>query len=153
MQVRLARPEDRLVIADFNVRLAEETESLRLDPDVVSAGVEAVLLDRLKGAYYVAEVDGSLAGQIMVTHEWSDWHNSDMWWLQSVYVRQEFRRRGVFRGLFEHVARLARQDGHVCSVRLYMHRANARAQQTYQEAGMENTPYVVMEMRVPGAAV
>src|SRR5215469_18366688 len=105
--VRQASWADRVIIADFNVRLADESEALRLEPEVVQAGVDVLLKDPAKGVYYVAEVTGAVAGQIMITYEWSDWRNGNLWWLQSVYVQPEFRRRGVFRRLFEHVRALA----------------------------------------------
>ena len=40
---------------------------------------------------------------MQVTFEWSDWRNGWFWWVQSVYVRVDYRGRGVFRMLYEHV--------------------------------------------------
>lgn len=148
MQLRQAEPMDAGTIADFNVRLAEETESLQLDPATVLKGVETLLRDPGKGVYYVAIVDGALAGQVMITYEWSDWRNGMIWWLQSVYVRQEYRRRGVFRKLFAHVSQLARQSKDACTIRLYMHHDNTRAGRTYKDLGMAETGYVVLELEL-----
>ena len=134
------------VIADFNLRLAEETENLRLDPERVRTGVAALLKDPSKGLYYVAEVDGMVAGQVMITYEWSDWRNGNIWWLQSVYVKQEFRRQGIFRALFKHLEELARQRDDVCGLRLYMHADNTRARRSYEELGMKHTKYEVFEL-------
>jgi GNAT superfamily N-acetyltransferase len=128
--------------------LAAETENLRLDPDRVRTGVAALLKDPAKGLYYVAEVDGTIAGQVMITYEWSDWRNGNIWWLQSVYVKQEFRRRGVFGALFKYLEDLARQRPDVCGLRLYMHADNARARQSYERLGMKHTPYEVFELAV-----
>jgi GNAT superfamily N-acetyltransferase len=128
--------------------LAAETENLRLDPDRVRTGVAALLKDPAKGLYYVAEVDGTVAGQVMITYEWSDWRNGNIWWLQSVYVKQEFRRRGVFGALFKHLEDLARQRPGVCGLRLYMHADNARARQSYERLGMKPTQYEVFELAV-----
>ena len=71
------------------------------------AGVDAVLAEPRHGFYLVAEVDGDAVGCLMITYEWSDWRNGHWWWLQSVYVREEFRRRGIFRALYAE-ARTAR---------------------------------------------
>jgi GNAT superfamily N-acetyltransferase len=139
---------DAPVIADFNLRLAAETESLRLNPETVLVGVAALLADPAKGIYYVAEADGQIAGQLMITCEWSDWRNGNIWWLQSVYVKAEFRRLGVFRALFRHLQALARAQPEVCSLRLYMHHDNTRARQSYEDLGMTRTPYEVLEMDV-----
>ena len=70
--VREATPNDAKTIADFNSRMALETEGRPLDPELIDPGVESVLADSNKGRYWVAEVDGDVVGQIMVTYEWSD---------------------------------------------------------------------------------
>ncbi len=136
------------MIADFNLWLAQETEGLRLDQAEVATGVATLLADPAKGLYYVAEVDGEVAGQVMITYEWSDWRNGNLWWLQSVYVKEPFRRRGVFRALFDHLQGLARAQPEVCGLRLYMHADNARARHSYQKLGMKPTKYEVFEMDV-----
>ncbi len=126
--------------------LALETEALRLEQSCVEAGVSALLADPSKGIYYVAEVDGQIAGQLMITYEWSDWRNGNIWWLQSVYVKPEFRRRGIFRKLFAHLHTLARNTPEVCSLRLYMHADNSTARRSYEQLGMKPTKYEVFEM-------
>lgn len=128
--------------------MAAETENLRLDPDRVETGVAALLEDPSKGLYFVAEVDGAVAGQVMITYEWSDWRNGNIWWLQSVYVKQEFRRLGIFRALFKHLENLARAQAGVCGLRLYMHADNTRARQSYERLGMKHTRYEVFELAI-----
>jgi GNAT superfamily N-acetyltransferase len=137
---------DAAVIAEFNLLLALETEDLRLDPDSVRTGVTALLADRAKGVYYVAEVDGMIAGQLMITYEWSDWRNGNIWWIQSVYVRQKFRRKGIFRQLFRFLESLARCQKDVCGLRLYMHAENRNARRSYENLGMHQTKYEVFEL-------
>lgn len=146
MNIRPAILTDAPLIADFNIRLAEESEHLRLDPDCVSAGVAALLADAAKGVYYVAEVDGTVIGQLMITYEWSDWRNGNIWWIQSVYVREDFRGQGVFRALFKHVEELAVATREVCCLRLYMHADNLRARRSYEHLGMARTRYEVFEL-------
>src|SRR4051794_30784856 len=101
--LRRAVPADAPVVVEFNRLLAQESEGKALDPAVLSAGVAAALADPARGLYFLAEQDGQVLGQILITTEWSDWRNGWFWWIQSVYVRPEARRRGVFRALFEHV--------------------------------------------------
>jgi len=145
-RIREAAPADLPVIADFNVRLARESEGLGLNVARVEAGVAAILRDPARGSYYVAEVAGAVAGQLMITYEWSDWRNGNIWWIQSVYVKPEFRRAGVFRALFNHVQSLARARKDVCSLRLYVHAENTRASQSYERLGMTRTQYEVFEL-------
>lgn len=149
MKIRQAELSDAQVIADFNVRLALETEDLRLAPDRVAAGVATLLKDPAKGVYYLAEVDGAVGGQLMITYEWSDWRNGNLWWIQSVYVKQEFRRLGVFRALFHHVQALAQARKDVPAIRLYVHAENVRAHESYQRLGMKRTKYEVFELDLP----
>jgi len=142
--VRPARMDDDSFLAEGNRRIAAETEELALDPETVLAGVRAALEDPHKALYFVAEVDGRPAGMLMLTHEWSDWRNGDIWWIQSVYVFPEFRRGGVFRALYRHVSLLARESG-VAGIRLYVEQENHAAIRTYGSLGMERTRYAVME--------
>ena len=145
---------DEPVITEFNLQLAMETEGLRLDPGRVKAGVTALLVDPAKGIYYIAEVNGTIAGQLMITYEWSDWRNGNLWWIQSVYVRQDFRRKGVFGRLFKHLENLARARKDVRSLRLYMHVDNAAARRSYEKLGMHQTKYEVFELEFdPGVVV
>ena len=90
--IRAASVDDLETIADFNVRLAEETEDTSLDRETVLQGVGALLSDETHGSYYVA-CAGGIIGQMMHTREWSDWRNGDIWWIQSVYVHPDYRKR------------------------------------------------------------
>jgi GNAT superfamily N-acetyltransferase len=143
--LRRATLADAAVIVEYNRRLAEETEGKQLDPDVLAAGVAAGLADPEKALYFLAEEDGAILGQMMITREWSDWRNGWMWWIQSVYVRADARRRGVFRTLYQHVADLARSRPDVIGLRLYVEQENHAAQQTYHRLGMDRTGYLVFE--------
>jgi len=127
LHVREATPNDAKTIADFNSRMALETEGRPLDRELIDPGVESVLADSNKGRYRVAEMDGNVVDQIMVTYEWSDWRNGQLWWIQSVYVRKDYRREGVFSTLYCHVKSLARQEADVCGLRLYVEMDNMRA--------------------------
>lgn len=145
VHIRPATLGDAGVIADFNRRLAWESEGLRLDEAVLAAGVQALLADASKGWYLVAEESGTIVGQVMVTFEWSDWRNGWFWWIQSVYVREDVRRRGVFRSLYAHVFSLAQSKPEVIGLRLYVENENTRAQQTYLKLGMQAAGYSVLQ--------
>ena len=136
---------DADVLARFNVELAKESENLVLEPALVQAGVQALLRDAAKGTYFVAEAGGAVVGQLLITHEWSDWRNGDFWWLQSVYVRADFRRRGVFQALFEHVIAKAKEQGNVTGLRLYVENQNESALKVYHRLGLQETHYRVLE--------
>ena len=145
ISLRRAGPGDAAVIVEFNQRLAEESEGKTLDATVLAAGVAACLADPQKALSFLAEDGGAALGQVMLTTEWSDWRNGWVWWIQSVYVRQDARRRGVFRALFEHVQAQAKAGPGVVGLRLYVEKDNLVAQQTYQRLGMDRTGYLVLE--------
>lgn len=146
MKIRSARSSDNDIIADFNARMAWETERRRLNGARVNRGVRALLKDKAKGIYFVAEIDGQVAGQLLITFEWSDWRNGNFWWIQSVYVAPEFRERGVFRALYAHVYKLAKSRRDACGLRLYVDDDNARAQKAYARLGMQESHYKFFEI-------
>jgi ribosomal protein S18 acetylase RimI-like enzyme len=149
MKIRNAETGDAGVLADFNSRIALETENWKLEPSTIAAGVKAVLADKSKGIYFVAEAPtGEVIGQLLITYEWSDWRNGNIWWIQSVYVQAEFRGQGVFQKLFRHVEELARKSPEVCRLRLYVEKHNDRARRAYQKLGMNETGYDVLEFDV-----
>src|SRR5689334_4481104 len=145
MKIRKARLTDAATVARFNHNLAWETERIRLKPRLVSHGVRALLKDPAKGTYFVAEQNGEVIGQLLITYEWSDWRNGKFWWIQSVYVAAAHRRAGVFSTLFTHVEDVARAKRDCCGLRLYVEKNNRRAQQAYRRLGMERTQYEIYE--------
>lgn len=146
MLVRPATLADLDVICEFNARLARESEDKILDPAILREGTAALFSDPVKGRYFVAEIAGQVVGQIGLTFEWSDWRNGWFWWVQSVYVRAESRRSGVFRALYQHLEAEARRDPHVIGIRLYVDDSNRSAQATYRVLGLKPTAYRVMEI-------
>ena len=145
IEVRLAEPQDAATIADFTRNIAWETENIQLTPETVSDGVQAVFDDPGLGFYVVATNSGNIIGCLMVTYEWSDWRNGVQWWLQSVYVKSEFRRKGVFKQLWSFTINLASGNPEVCGMRLYVEKDNKLAQATYRSIGMQATNYLVYE--------
>lgn len=143
--IRTAGPADGPTLADYNSRMAEETEGKALDPELIGPGVAALLADPAKGQYWVAVAGKQVIGQIMVTYEWSDWRNGNIWWIQSVYVHADWRRKGVFSALYHHVESLVTSEPGVIGLRLYVEENNKRAQQTYEALGMVKPSYLVME--------
>lgn len=133
------------IVVEFNLRLARETEHRELDRALVTRGVRKILVDATCGTYFLAERSGEVVGQLMITLEWSDWRDGWLWWIQSVYVRADARRGGVFRALYRHVVAEAKLRGDVVGIRLYVEDDNKTAQTTYHDLGMVDTGYRVLE--------
>lgn len=149
MRIRLATSADAAVLVEFNAAMALETEGKNLLPEVIGAGVRGLLDNPVAGFYVLAETERAVAA-LMITKEWSDWRNGSFWWIQSVYVRPEARRQGVYRRLYSHVQEMAAKDPQVCGFRLYVERENSAAQAAYAALGMKETRYLVFEELKPG---
>jgi GNAT superfamily N-acetyltransferase len=142
---REGRPADVHTIVEFQVAMARETEELDLDREVCTRGVQALFDDPSRGRYFLAESGGAVIASLMITYEWSDWRNGNVWWIQSVYVRPEFRRQRVYAGLYEHVKALVEVDSSLRGIRLYVDRRNVSAQDVYTRCGMNGEHYLVFE--------
>ena len=145
MEIRYGTLADADTIARFNQAMAMETENKVLPDEVINTGVRALMENPRNGFYVVAVVEGALAASLMVTSEWSDWRNGFFWWIQSVYVGREYRRRGLYSAMYRFVKNEAAKRADVCGFRLYVEQENISAQKTYEYLGMARTPYVFYE--------
>jgi ribosomal protein S18 acetylase RimI-like enzyme len=145
MTIRKSQPSDAATIIEFNIAMALETEDKVLKRSEIEPGVHGLFNHPEYGFYMVAESDGQIAGSLMITFEWSDWRNGVFWWIQSVYVRPEFRRKGVYRAMYNTIKDMAVSQPGVCGFRLYVERDNVNAQMTYKSLGMEETHYKLFE--------
>jgi len=145
LQIRPARAEDAALLAYWAQAMALETENKVLPDAEVLPGIARGIAEPALARYFVAEQDGVPAGTLMFTFEWSDWRNGLWWWIQSVYVPPEFRRRGVYRALYAHVRALAEADAGVCGIRLYVENDNRIARSTYEALGMQDAHYRIYE--------
>ena len=145
MHIRKGQKSDLNALIQFNLAMAKETEDLALDESVLTQGVNTLLSNPERGFYLVAEVDGEIAGSLMVTFEWSDWRAKDYYWIQSVYIRPQNRRQGIYAKLYQEVKQIAEQNGGAASFRLYVEQDNAKAQSTYSALGMEKSYYQMYE--------
>ena len=146
IKIRNAIPTDSQQIANFQLRMALETENLELSDPTVINGVKAVFNDAAKGMYYVAELDGKIVGSLLTTYEWSDWRNGRILWIHSVYVEKQYRGIGIYRKLYEHVKNLVEHDkSDFRGIRLYVDKSNVSAQKVYEKLGMQNHHYELFE--------
>ncbi len=147
--IRSAITSDVDAIVDFNIALCRETEGRELDRATVTEGVKRFVSEPMRGEYFLAVIDGEVVGQTAHTFEWSDWRNGEIWWIQSVYVKPQYRGSGVFRALFAHIKQLGDADTECCGIRLYMERENHAARQSYLNLGFKETGYEVFELLLP----
>ena len=144
IKIREATINDIPILAQNNQALAHETENIQLHNEILLAGVSNAL-KREDCHYFVAELNGEVVGQTMITYEWSDWRNGVMLWIQSVYVQPEYRKKGIFRSLFKHIEHLAENHSNIKALRLYVKRDNLSGKNVYKTLGMQDSGYIVYE--------
>ena len=144
ISIRKARHEDAKVIIDFQQKMAWETEQMTLVQEIITKGVNAVFNNPARGQYWVAEKNDVVVASLLITYEWSDWRNSNVWWFQSVYVLSDYRRTGIFRSMYRHIKNEADKQG-IAGLRLYVETNNLRAQKTYEALGMHSEHYTMYE--------
>jgi GNAT superfamily N-acetyltransferase len=145
INIRKAKPSEAQTIADFQMLMAKETEDITLDLPTLEKGVNAIFAKSELGQYYVAEEGGKIVASLMTTFEFSDWRNSTVWWLQSVYVLPGYRKKGIFRKMYNHIKREVLLRSEVSGIRLYMVTTNRRAAGVYEAVGMDGERYRMFE--------
>lgn len=145
MIIREAKPSDIPSILDFQLKMALETEDVQLEISTLTQGVNRLFRDPTKGKYFVAVNGEEVAGCLMITYEWSDWRCGTIWWIQSVYVADKWRGKGVYTKLYEHIRELVTQDPDARGIRLYVDKRNETAQKVYSHLGMNGDHYSTFE--------
>lgn len=145
VNIREAESKDIELIVEFQKEMALETENLNLDRSVLFEGVKAILNDENKAHYFIAESEQEPIGMLMITKEWSDWRNGWVWWIQSVYTKPGFRRKGVYKLLYEYIKKLVVNSDNVWGIRLYVDKRNIPAQSVYDSLGMSGEHYSTFE--------
>jgi ribosomal protein S18 acetylase RimI-like enzyme len=146
-QVRRATLVDCEKIASFQLLMASETENKQLDETVVLPAVIAVFDDPQKGFYVVGENEGLVVSSLLITYEWSDWRNTNLWYIQSVFVEESYRGQGIFKQMYRFVVEAAKV-ANVKHVRLYVETGNHRAQSVYESLGMKKLPYLMYDVEI-----
>lgn len=145
MKIEQANISDASAIAQFQMDMAAESEGTTLNREVVLRGVIEGLKDEAKGIYLIARnEEGQPVASLLLTREWSDWNCAWYWWIQSVYVRPEYRRQGIYRTMYAKVKEMAK-EANVSCVRLYVDKTNKLGLSTYQALGMQESHYLLYE--------
>jgi ribosomal protein S18 acetylase RimI-like enzyme len=145
VKIRKADIDDVEIITSFQIKMALETENLELDKKTVKKGVTSVFKNKNKGQYYVAEENNKIIGSLLVTPEWSDWRNGTILWIQSTYVTPVYRRKGVFKYMYNHLKKQVKKSDNLLGLRLYVDKTNQNAQKTYEKLGMNDEHYKTYE--------
>ncbi len=147
MFIRKANSDDIINISKSNVLLAKESEDLDISYKTTYKAVKKLIDDKNRGFYLLAVENKKILGQLMITYEWSDWNNKDFWWVQSVYVDKNYRKKGVFKSLLNEVKKLSRKNN-VSKIRLYVYTENKKAIDVYKSLNMKKKDYIIFETEI-----
>jgi GNAT superfamily N-acetyltransferase len=143
--IEKAVPADIEAIAAFQFALVKETDHLEPDLGRMLRGVRRVFEDPSVGLYLVARNESGITlGCLLLQREWSDWRDAFIWWIHSVYVAPEHRKRGILRSMIIHAEELAKSAG-AAGLRLYTEVNNITAKAAYQKVGLMPGYYDFLE--------
>ncbi len=145
VEIVKANNSDIDILTEFQLKMALETENLKLNKDILNNGISSVLTDKNKGCYYLALFENKPVGCLLTTYEWSDWRNSQVLWIQSVYVSPEYRKFGVFKSMYSFIKNIVETSTDFAGIRLYVDKRNVIAQNVYKNIGMNNNHYELFE--------
>lgn len=132
-------------LANWQVAMAFESESMGLDPHTVVQGVTKIFDDPTTGFYLLARINDLPVGCCLVLREWSDWRNGDVLWIHSVYTIPSHRRVGVFRSIYSYLKEQVAASHNLRGLRLYVDKGNKEALSTYESLGMTCDHYHLFE--------
>jgi len=145
IKIRKAKLSDAERIVELQLQMAQETEGLELNKDVVSKGVHGVFQEPTRGTYWVAEEKGRILGVLLAIPEWSDWRNGTVLWVHSLYVVPQVRGQGVFKKLYLNLKEQVERSAELMGLRLYVDKTNKSAQKVYEKLGMNKHHYELYE--------
>ena len=107
LKIREANPEDVPLILSFIRELAEYER----EPNAVRATEDDLRRDGFaanpKFRIVIAEWDSSPAGMAFFFHNYSTWQGKRGLFLEDLFVRPQFRRKGIGKALMIHLAKIA----------------------------------------------
>jgi GNAT superfamily N-acetyltransferase len=107
-------------------------------------GIKAALEDRSIAMYWVlVNEDNQPVGSASALKEWSDWNAGYYWWIQSMYIRPDYRGKGYLDLLLDAIqSEMKKQNG--LELRLYVHENNQAAIRAYEKANFVFSKYRIM---------
>jgi GNAT superfamily N-acetyltransferase len=145
IKIRKGKLSDVEHIAELQIQMAQETEGLKLDKEVVSRGVRGIFRKPARGTYWIAEEKDNILGMLLAIPEWSDWRNGTVLWIHSLYIVPRARGQGVFKKLYMNLKKQVEQSPKLMGLRLYVDKRNKSAQEVYEKLGMRKEHYDLYE--------
>ena len=111
--------------------------------DKCTRGVRNSIMIRALGINllaYIKDDEGAevVTGFMYITFEPNLKLGGNILWINSTYVPEDWRGKGVFNALYSHVLEKAKTDPWIKAIRLYVETTNVGAQHVYRKIGMTN---------------
>ena len=133
------------LLTNFQIKLAFESEGLELDPQTVSEGILKVLAEAKDSYYLLYLQEKTPRACLLIQKEWSDWRSQSVLWLHSVYVEKNFRKKGIFKKIYQNLQAQVKADPSLAGLRLFVDKKNYAAIKTYQALRMDDSHYTLFE--------
>jgi len=134
LKIHEANPEDVPLILSFIRELAEYER----EPNAVRATEDDLRRDGFsanpKFRVIIAESDGNPAGMAFFFHHYSTWQGRQGLFLEDLFVRPQFRGKGIGKALMVHLAQVAIAE-HCYGMRWEVLDWNTTAIEVYQKLG------------------
>lgn len=143
------RPDFRLASEKDLPRLVELMRELYQDQEMVfneevaRSTLNKTLLDPTLGSAYLILLDEQLAGYFVLTSCFSLEFHGKFALLDELYVREEFRRRGLGKSAMEFAETICRKMG-IKAIRLEVGTVNKVGQSLYDSVGFKREPRYLM---------
>ena len=129
--------------------MAHETEGKSLDKSRVTESIQR-LINLPTYGHYLFIIDNFkklFCGMNMVTYEYDFNNDKTVMWLQSVFISENYRMKGLFRKLLAANENFVKGKANFKqSIKLYMEKNNYKAEQVYFKLGFKTTNEVLYEL-------
>ena len=131
-------------LVEFTAPEAREAEGHPKDTKTLMNGIKSALKDRSIAMYWLLiNKYNQPVGSASALKEWSDWNAGYYWWIQSMYIRPDYRGKGYMDLLLDAVkSEMKEQNG--LELRLYVHENNQAAIRAYRKANLPFSKYRIM---------
>jgi GNAT superfamily N-acetyltransferase len=111
LTIRPARPDDTPVIVEL-IRGLAEYERLAHEAEATDVGIAAALFGATPRVFCeMAETEGNIAGFALWFYTFSTFAGRPGIYLEDLFVKPEFRGRGIGKALLQHLARRCVEEG------------------------------------------
>lgn len=163
LNLKVNPSEEKQQIIDMIVEMAYESEGKKLSKDIVGDALDQLATFPRYGDYFMI-IDNNkhiFSGMNMITYEFNVRRNKVVMWIQTVFVKEEYRMKGFFRKLLgenENFVKTKSVESEVNktaknstipferSIKLYMDVDNSKAEQVYYKVGFKVTDEILYEL-------